>query len=43
MIYAGNGQIWDESSAVFSSTGNPPTGTTYNYDISNCQVWRKGN
>lgn len=42
MIYAGNGQVWDQTSAVVSSSGTPPTGTTKNYDISNCQVWRRG-
>ena len=43
MIYAGNGQVWDQSSAVFSTSGNPPTGTTTHYDISSYQVWRMGN
>lgn len=43
MIYAGNGKVWDQTSAVVSSSGVPPTGTTKNYDISGCQVWRRGN
>lgn len=41
MIYAGNGQVWDQSSCVVSSKGNPPTRTTTTYgNLSQCQVWR---
>mgnify|MGYP004494513341 CR=1 FL=1 len=40
MIYAGDGKIWDETSCVVMSNGRPPSGTTYEYDISGCQVWR---
>ena len=42
MIYAGNGEVWDQTSCVTSSSGNPPSGTTKPYDISGCQVWRMG-
>ena len=42
MIYAGNGQVWDQRSCVTSSNGDPPTATTRPYDISNCQIWRRG-
>ncbi len=41
MIYAGNGEIWDESTCVTSTSGRPPLGSPYQYDISNCQVWRR--
>lgn len=40
MIYAGNGQVWDQASCVISSSGNPPTRGPRNYNISGCQVWR---
>lgn len=40
MIYAGNGKVWDQRSAVTSSSGTPPTGTTYSRSIAGCQVWR---
>lgn len=40
MIYAGDGKVWDQRSAVTSSSGTPPTGTTRSYNISGCQIWR---
>ena len=40
MIYAGNGRVWDQTSAVVSSSGANPTGTTRTYDLSKCQIWR---
>lgn len=40
MIYAGNGRIWDQRSAVTSSSGTPPTGTTRARNIDGCQIWR---
>lgn len=40
MIYAGNGRVWDQTSAVVSSSGNPPTGKTTTYDLSVCEIWR---
>lgn len=40
LIYAGNGQFWDQTSAVVSSYGTPPTGTTCTYNLSGCQIWR---
>lgn len=40
MIYAGNGKVWDQSSCVISSSGNPPTRSETQYNISSCQVWR---
>ena len=40
MIYAGNGQVWDQTSCVYSSRGEPPCKTTRSYDISGCQIWR---
>lgn len=40
MIYAGNGRVWDQTSAVVSSSGANPTGTTRTYDLSQCQIWR---
>ena len=41
MIYAGNGQVWDQTSCVVSSNGTPPTGTTtIYYDFNRCQIWR---
>ena len=43
MIYAGNGMIWDQTSCVTSSSGNPPSGGTRARDISGCQVWRAPN
>lgn len=40
MVYAGDGKVWDQTSAVTSSQGTPPTGTTRSYDLSRCQIWR---
>lgn len=40
MIYAGDGKVWDQTSCVISSSGNPPTRTTTSYNISGCQIWR---
>ena len=44
MIYAGNGKVWDESTAVTSISGRAPFGTPIGYsqmNSPNMQVWRK--
>ena len=40
MIYAGDGKVWDQTSCVISSSGNPPIRGTRDYNISGCQIWR---
>ena len=40
LIYAGNGQCWDQTSCVISSKGYPPSRTTVSYDLTGCQIWR---
>lgn len=40
MIYAGDGQVWDQTCCVISSSGNPPVRGTRSYNISGCQIWR---
>lgn len=40
LVYAGNGQCWDQTSAVYSSRGWPPSGTTTTYDLNKCEIWR---
>ena len=39
-IYAGDGKIWDEATAVFRTSGKGPIGEPYTYDISSCLVYR---
>ena len=34
-------KIWDEASATIGTHGEMPFGTTYSYNITNCQVWRE--
>ena len=40
LIYAGDGQFWDQTSGVVSSSGSPPRKTTVSYNLSGCEIWR---
>lgn len=40
LVYAGDGQCWDQTSAVVSSSGYPPSGTTTSYNLYQCEIWR---
>ena len=39
MIYAGNGEIWDEQAAI-TCNGKPPTKSKRKRSIEGCRVWR---
>ena len=40
MIYAGDGRVWDQTSCVISSYGDPPTRSTAPYNLAGCRIWR---